>query len=147
MLEVDEESRLGKEMLANGTRYHASAVPSEDDAAAWYQIACEAFEAAGLHQYEISNFAREGHASRHNLKYWRRQPYIGFGLDAHSMLLTGTGAVRFANTSDLDEYLGSTATAGPFEIVARSEESTEHRARDHHSRRRPSKSHSSLACA
>jgi oxygen-independent coproporphyrinogen-3 oxidase len=124
MLEVDEESRLGKEMLANGTRYHASAVPSEDDAAAWYQFACEAFEAAGLHQYEISNFARKGHASRHNLKYWRRQPYIGFGLDAHSMLLTGTGAARFANTSDLDEYLGSTATAGPFEIVPRLEEST-----------------------
>jgi oxygen-independent coproporphyrinogen-3 oxidase len=124
MLEVDEESRLGKEMLANGTRYHASAVPSEDDAAAWYQFACETFEAAGLHQYEISNFARHGHASRHNLKYWRRQPYIGFGLDAHSMLLTAAGAVRFANTSDLDEYLGSTSAASPFDIISHTEVST-----------------------
>lgn len=108
MLEVDEESRLGEEVLAKGTRYHASAVPSEDESAEWYQMACEQFDAAGLRQYEISNFARQGHASRHNLKYWQRQPYIGFGLDAHSMLPTDTGAVRFANTSDMDAYLGRT---------------------------------------
>ncbi len=110
MLEVDEESRLGREMLTEGARYHASAVPSEDDAAAWYQIACETFDTAGLAQYEISNFARRGHASRHNLKYWHRQPYIGFGLDAHSMLLSKDAAVRFANTSDLDTYLSQTST-------------------------------------
>ena len=109
MLEVDEESRLGKEMLTGGARYHASAVPSEDDAATWYQIACEAFDAAGVAQYEISNFARHGHASRHNLKYWHREPYIGFGLDAHSMLLSNEAAVRFANTNDLDVYLNQSA--------------------------------------
>jgi oxygen-independent coproporphyrinogen-3 oxidase len=107
MLEVDDESRLGKELLAQGDRFHASAVPSEDDTAVWYQMACEMFDAAGVRQYEISNFARNGHMSRHNLKYWRRQPYIGFGLDAHSMLLGPTGAVRFANTSDMDAYLGN----------------------------------------
>ncbi|GGG83256.1 radical SAM family heme chaperone HemW [Edaphobacter dinghuensis] len=105
MLEVDEESRLGEEVLAKGTRYHASAVPSEDESADWYQMACEQFDAAGLRQYEISNFARGGHASRHNLKYWQRLPYIGFGLDAHSMLPTDVGAVRFANTSDMDAYI------------------------------------------
>jgi len=124
MLEVDEESRLGKEMLADGTRYHASAVPSEDESAEWYQMACEQFDAVGLRQYEISNFARQGHASRHNLKYWERQPYIGFGLDAHSMLSIGETAVRFANTSDMDVYLGNAAsslmpivrTAGSIEI-------------------------------
>jgi putative oxygen-independent coproporphyrinogen III oxidase len=124
MLEVDEESRLGKEMLANGTRYHASAVPSEDDAAAWYQQACEAFDAVGLRQYEISNFARNGHASRHNLKYWKRQPYIGFGLDAHSMLNAGATDVRFANTNDLDAYLGDINAAGPFEIVSQAKDSS-----------------------
>jgi oxygen-independent coproporphyrinogen III oxidase len=123
MLEVDEESRLGKELLANGTRYHASAVPSEDDAAAWYQLACEAFDAAELQQYEISNFARSGHASRHNLKYWKRQPYVGFGLDAHSMLNAATSDVRFANTSDLDAYLGDASDAGPFEIVTQAKDS------------------------
>jgi oxygen-independent coproporphyrinogen-3 oxidase len=118
MLEVDDESRLGKEMLAKGTRYHASAVPSEDDTAAWYQQACETFDAAGLRQYEISNFARSGHVSRHNLKYWKRQPYIGFGLDAHSMLNAGASDVRFANMDDLDAYLGDASTKGPFEIVS-----------------------------
>lgn len=105
MLEVDEESRLGEELLAKGTRYHACAVPSEDESAEWYQIACERFDTAGLAQYEISNFARHGYVSRHNLKYWQRLPYIGFGLDAHSMLLTDVGAVRFANTSDMDAYM------------------------------------------
>jgi oxygen-independent coproporphyrinogen-3 oxidase len=117
MLEVDDESRLGREMLEKGTRYSASAVPSEDETAEWYQQACIALHAAGVHQYEISNFAREGHRSRHNLKYWQRQPYLGFGLDAHSMLLTGAGAVRFANTSDLDEYLGKDAGATPFRLL------------------------------
>ena len=111
MLEVDEESRLGRELLEQGSRYGATAVPAEDDAADWYQQACVAFDAAGLRQYEISNFAREGHRSRHNLKYWLRQPYLGIGLDAHSMLMTDTGALRFANTSDLDEYLAAAAAA------------------------------------
>jgi oxygen-independent coproporphyrinogen-3 oxidase len=135
MLEVDDESRLGHEMLEQGTRYGASSVPSEDDTADWYQQACTAFRAAGVEQYEISNFARSGHRSRHNLKYWQRQPYIGFGLDAHSMLPTATGAVRFANTSDLDEYLGkaaltpfrmlesasNTAAAPEFDVIGRDE--------------------------
>jgi oxygen-independent coproporphyrinogen-3 oxidase len=116
MLEVDEESRLGREMLEKGSRYSASTVPSEDETADWYQEACTALDAAGLLQYEISNFAREGHVSRHNLKYWRREPYLGFGLDAHSMLLTDTGAVRFANTSDLEEYLGDGVGAEEAEL-------------------------------
>jgi putative oxygen-independent coproporphyrinogen III oxidase len=134
MLEVDDESRLGREMLEQGTRYGASSVPSEDDTADWYQQACTAFRASGVQQYEISNFARPGHQSRHNLKYWQRQPYIGYGLDAHSMLPTDADAVRFANTSDLDEYLGNAAptpfrllesaanTAAPeFDVVGRNE--------------------------
>jgi oxygen-independent coproporphyrinogen-3 oxidase len=108
LLEVDDESRLGREMLEKGSRYSASSVPSEDEAAEWYQQACSALDAAGISQYEISNFARAGHRSRHNIKYWKRQPYIGFGLDAHSMLRVGDEAVRFANTSDLDKYLGNT---------------------------------------
>jgi oxygen-independent coproporphyrinogen III oxidase len=104
MLEVDEDSRLGREMLNSGSRYSAAAVPSEDDSAAWYQVACDRLNVAGIAQYEISNFARAGNESRHNLKYWRRHPYLGFGLDAYSMLATTGGAVRFSNTSDLDLY-------------------------------------------
>ena len=86
MLEVDEDSRLGRELIAGGTRYHAHFVPDEDAIADFYVDACRRLNAAGLVQYEISNFARSGAASRHNLKYWTRQPYLGFGVDAHSML-------------------------------------------------------------
>jgi len=116
MLEVDDDSRLGREMLEQGTRYSAAAVPSEDATADWYQQACTTLNAAGVHQYEISNFARTGHGSRHNLKYWQRRPYLGFGLDAHSMLTCDEGAVRFANTSNLDEYLDYDAADTPFRL-------------------------------
>jgi oxygen-independent coproporphyrinogen-3 oxidase len=116
MLEVDDESRLGREVLEQGTRYGASSIPGEDETAELYQQACTAFRAAGVQQYEISNFARPGHQSRHNLKYWQRHPYLGFGLDAHSMLATDPGAVRFANTSDLDEYIGNVAPT-PFHLL------------------------------
>jgi oxygen-independent coproporphyrinogen-3 oxidase len=104
MLEIDEHSRLGRELLAQGPRYSATTVPSEDECATWYQLACDRLNAAGIAQYEISNFARPGHQSAHNIKYWRRHPYLGLGLDAHSMLFTDTGAVRFSNTDDLDLY-------------------------------------------
>jgi oxygen-independent coproporphyrinogen III oxidase len=87
MLEVDEDSRLGRELIAGGTRYHAHFVPDEGATADSYQQACETLNAAGVEQYEISNFARAAAVSRHNLKYWTRQPYLGFGVDAHSMLL------------------------------------------------------------
>jgi oxygen-independent coproporphyrinogen-3 oxidase len=117
LLEVDDESRLGREMLEQGTRYSAASVPAEDETAEWYQYACGVLDTAGVHQYEISNFARPGHRSRHNLKYWQRQAYVGFGLDAHSMLTTDNAAVRFANTSDLDEYLGNTDEASPFRLL------------------------------
>ncbi len=112
MLEVDEESRLGREALAHGQRYHAGEMPTEDQIAAWYQIACDLLADGDVHQYEISNFAREGSRSRHNLKYWQCHPYLGFGLDAHSMLLTATGAVRMANPDNLDLYLAEPAASG-----------------------------------
>jgi oxygen-independent coproporphyrinogen III oxidase len=86
MLEVDEDSRLGRELLAGGARYHAQAVPTDDAIARMYEYAIERLAAAGIEQYEISNFARRGCASRHNLRYWQRRPYLGVGLDASSML-------------------------------------------------------------
>lgn len=86
MLEVDEDSRLGRELIAGGTRYHAHSVPDEDTTTDLYLRACDALNAAGICQYEISNFARQGCESRHNLKYWTREPYLGFGVDAHSFL-------------------------------------------------------------
>ena len=106
MLEVDEDSRLGSELLAGGDRYHAHFVPDEDLTAELYEVACERLNAAGIAQYEISNFARPGAESRHNLKYWTRQAYLGFGVDAHSMLPTRDGeAVRLAWNDSLDGFL------------------------------------------
>jgi len=116
MLEVDEESRLGREVLAGGVRYHAHFIPDDALTADLYLAACEYLERAGIAQYEISNFARTGGESRHNLRYWLRQPYLGFGLDAHSMLRREdavTPAVRFANTDDLDRYIGGDNPLAP----------------------------------
>ncbi len=109
MLEVDEDSRLGRELIAGGQKYHAHFVPDDDLTAEFYETACERLNAAGIEQYEISNFARRGHESRHNLKYWTRQPYLGFGVDAHSMLRSDAGAVRFSNPDALEKYVGGAA--------------------------------------
>jgi oxygen-independent coproporphyrinogen-3 oxidase len=106
MLEVDEDSRLGRELIGRGARYGAGLVPTDDAMAAMYEAGCERLEFAGLAQYEISNFALRGAESRHNLRYWRREPYLGAGLDAHSMLRRRDGGVvRFGNTDDLAGYL------------------------------------------
>jgi len=113
MLEVDDDSRLGRELIAGGTRYHAHFVPDEDAVADFYLMACETLEGAGIAQYEISNFARPGQESRHNLKYWTRQPYLGFGVDAHSMLRSASSdadAIRFAAPDALDKYVGGVAS-------------------------------------
>ena len=108
MLEVDEDSRLGRELMAGGTRYHAHFVPDDDATADFYVAACEKLQSARVEQYEISNFACEGSEARHNLKYWTRQPYFGFGVDAHSMLgspAAEADAVRFAAHDALEKYL------------------------------------------
>ena len=102
MFELDEESRLGAEALGGGVRYGAQLLPSEDAVADWYLQACQRLPAAGLQQYEISNFARSAGGrdgrSRHNERYWLRRPYLGLGVDAHSMLrAVGGGDVRFAS--------------------------------------------------
>ena len=59
-------------------------LPDEEQAAQLYETACVEIERGGLHQYEISNFAQPGKESRHNLKYWNLQPYLGLGPAAHS---------------------------------------------------------------
>jgi oxygen-independent coproporphyrinogen-3 oxidase len=107
MLEVDEDSRLGRELMAGGQKYHAHFVPDDDLTADMYEVACDRLNAAGIQQYEISNFARSGFESKHNLKYWTRQPYLGLGVDAHSMLASTNvnGAVRFSNPDALEKYV------------------------------------------
>ncbi len=103
LLEIDEGSRLGKELLQGGAKYSARAVPSEDEMAEFYEMAQKALGATGYHHYEISNWAKPGFESKHNLKYWRREPYLGFGAGAHSF----SGTERWANAHDAAEYVSA----------------------------------------
>jgi oxygen-independent coproporphyrinogen III oxidase len=145
MLEVDDDSRLGSELIAGGARYHAHFVPDDDMTVDFYQQACEMLAAAGIAQYEISNFAGltpelrsselGSNQSRHNLKYWTRQPYLGFGVDAHSMLFANLhevdrpeadshNVIRFATPDSLDAYMNRAPhTVTPVSTQAAIEES------------------------
>jgi oxygen-independent coproporphyrinogen III oxidase len=98
---VDEDSRLGSEILLGGKRYGATDVPSDGRIAAFYETAVDLLETSGIHRYEISNFARPGAESLHNLKYWKRAPYIGFGADAHSF----DGDRRWQNVESAQDYV------------------------------------------
>lgn len=101
LLEVDDGSRLGKEILRGGAKYSAESVPSDDEMANFYETACARLTAEGYEHYEISNWALPGFSSRHNLKYWRREPYLGFGAGAHSF----DGRRRWANAHEPAEYV------------------------------------------
>ncbi len=101
IFEVDEDSRLGKEVLLGGVRYGAGIMPSDDLIAELYETAVNHLAAMGIPRYEISNFARPGFESLHNLKYWRLKPYVGFGLDAHSLV----DGRRFSTPDEVPEYL------------------------------------------
>ena len=115
ILEIDGDSRLGRELIAGGERYHAHHVPDSDLSADLYLEAIDFLSDIGLEQYEISNLCRLGRESRHNLKYWTRQPYWGFGLDAHSMLpaedpIPEYESIRFSNVDDLERYITQRST-------------------------------------
>ena len=83
-------------------------LPIETDQAAMYLRAIDQLESAGYAQYEISNFARPGFASRHNRKYWRDRAYLGVGMGAHSYLDNR----RFWNTRDLMAYIQRVEAGG-----------------------------------
>ena len=115
LMEIDESSRLGLEVLTGGTRYSASALPDDDSMAAFYERACADLAGAGYVHYEISNWALPGLESRHNLKYWQRQPYCGFGAGAHSF----NGTQRWANAHDPAAYVATIGQGGfPVEQLA-----------------------------
>jgi oxygen-independent coproporphyrinogen III oxidase len=98
MLELE-----GKVPLAAAVAAGKCGLPEEDEVADWYLQGIEILEGRGYGQYEISNFARPGCACRHNLKYWRLEPVLGFGVAAHSF----DGEFRYANEPCLTEYLGA----------------------------------------
>jgi len=105
IMEIDEGSRLGLEVLEGGSRYSARELPNDESMADFYGLAQRELKSAGYQQYEISNWAKPGFASRHNLKYWRREPYLGFGAGAHSF----SGAQRWANVHDGAAYVAAIA--------------------------------------
>jgi oxygen-independent coproporphyrinogen III oxidase len=87
----------------------------DDDAAAMYVAAMERLEAAGYEQYEISNVAKPGRASRHNLKYWADGEWLGFGCGAHGT----AGGVRTKNVAGVDEYVDRIASGQSVTLEAR----------------------------
>jgi putative oxygen-independent coproporphyrinogen III oxidase len=103
MMEIDEGSRLGLEVLQSGSRYSARDLPTEESMAEFYELAQAELKSAGYLQYEISNWAKPGFESGHNLKYWRREPYLGFGAGAHSF----SGGQRWANHHDAAAYVAA----------------------------------------
>jgi oxygen-independent coproporphyrinogen-3 oxidase len=105
MLDLDEKTPLAASVARGRTR-----LPDEDDVADLYIEAIERLGSAGLAQYEISNFAREGDESRHNLRYWRRDEYLGLGVGAHSF----ASGRRFANTRDIHRYIADPAHGEDF---------------------------------
>jgi putative oxygen-independent coproporphyrinogen III oxidase len=117
LLEVDEGSRLGKELMDGGQRYSAEAAPSDDEMAEFYEEAQRVLGEAGYHHYEISNWGKPGFESKHNLKYWRRDPYLGFGAGAHSF----SGKQRWANVHDAAEYVAAIENAdSPLKMAGKS---------------------------
>ncbi len=98
LLETHDRTRLGREVALGRV-----ALPDADGVADLYEGAADLLESRGFEHYEISNFARPGHRSRHNLKYWTDVDYLGFGPAAHSR----RGLERWANAADLRAYLAS----------------------------------------
>ena len=110
LLEVYPNAPLKEDMA----RARWSQAP-DDDAAAMYVEAMERLEASGLEQYEISNVARKGRRSRHNVKYWTDGEWLGFGCGAHST----RGGVRWKNTSSTQEYVDQVGRGEPVMVDVR----------------------------
>jgi putative oxygen-independent coproporphyrinogen III oxidase len=100
-LKVEENTPLWQ-------RREEADLPDDDDQAEYYEIVCETLKRAGYMHYEISNFAKPGYASRHNLKYWKLEPYLGFGPGAHSDF----GGRRFSYVRSVDAYIDGIKSGG-----------------------------------
>ncbi len=97
-MSVKEKEKWKSLKLPNGKEF---LYPTEDEDREIYKTSSEFLEKAGLSRYEISNFAKKDRECRHNIGYWQRANYIGFGLNAASMI----DNVRWKNTKDLEEYM------------------------------------------
>jgi len=108
-LKVEEGTPLARRLDAE----EALDLPDGDSQADFYLEAVDRIQQAGFRQYEISNFARTGMESRHNLKYWMGREYVGFGPGAHSYL----DGIRYAYPRDLEGYLTDLEAGQPVEEV------------------------------
>jgi oxygen-independent coproporphyrinogen-3 oxidase len=104
--------------MAGQVRRGERRLPPEENVADMFRLLHEALAAAGLAPYEISNFARPGFASRHNLGYWRCEPCVALGLGSHGMQLVDDGWQREVNETDLPRFLAVIAAGGDG-VVAR----------------------------
>lgn len=95
MLQIEENTPLEKMVKEN-----ADLLPSDDESVEIYNESAKFLQKRGFLRYEVSNFAKNGYESRHNLKYWSGENYIGFGLSAHSYM----NGVRFANSNNFEDY-------------------------------------------
>ncbi|MBR0081471.1 MAG: radical SAM family heme chaperone HemW [Clostridia bacterium] len=91
--------------LAEDVARGKETLPDPDTVADMQDAGMDALEHAGYLRYEISNFARPGYSCRHNLTYWNNEPYLGFGVAAHSSMGNGTKWYRFSNTDSIPQYL------------------------------------------
>ncbi len=101
-------------IVEEGTEFHrmreegSLILPDEETERDFYRMTRERLEAAGYLQYEISNFAKRGFECCHNLRYWRRGDYVGFGIGAASLFRH----TRWRNTRNLKRYLRDSADPG-----------------------------------
>ena len=107
LLEIHQGTPLA-EQVRSGRQPH----PDEELAARMYEMMLDKLAAAGYEQYEISNFARAGFESRHNSKYWRLEPVLGFGVSAHSF----DGFARYSNERDTAKYVELIERTGSAEV-------------------------------
>ncbi|MEC3639676.1 MULTISPECIES: radical SAM family heme chaperone HemW [Bacillus] len=83
-------------------------LPAQEQEAEMYETVMSRMEAAGIHQYEISNFAKQGMESQHNLTYWSNEEYFGFGAGAHGYI----GGIRTVNVGPVKHYIDLIAEKG-----------------------------------
>ncbi len=91
-LKIEPESYWGK---------NSPQIPDDDTQADMYEMINGILENAGFYRYEISNFAKKGYESRHNLTYWNNKEYYGFGAAAHGYV----DGVRYANSKSIENYI------------------------------------------
>ena len=120
-LTVEEGTPLAKRRDASS----GANLPDEDAAAEIWLAGRDWLEAHGFAQYEVSNFAKSGHESLHNMTYWKLDTYIGVGPGAAGTIISGDEAIRFTNTKDFASWFADPRAGRTAERISRKELMTE----------------------